>query len=251
MSADPFQLLGGRSGYPGRRVLDGVDFAVRAGEFVTVLGANGSGKTTLLRTLLRLTPLDSGELHLFGQPAPGFRGWRRIGYVPQRAAAPGGVPASVAEVVLSGRTASTRPWRRWTHADRSAVDDALSAVGMSGHTRESVDALSGGQHQRVLIARALAAAPDVLVLDEPNAGIDAESQEALTTTLRQLKDCGTAVILVAHELGPLAELVDRVVVMAHGTVAYDGTDIPAGLHDDTHHHMHHRDVVDGRPWGMP
>ncbi len=250
MSAAPFVLIGGRAGYPGRRVLDGVDFVVAAGEFVTVLGANGSGKTTLLRTLLHLTPLDAGELLLFGEPAARFRGWRRIGYVPQRPASPGGVPTSVGEVVLSGRTASTRPWRRWSAVDRVAAAEALKAVGMSEHVASPVDALSGGQHQRVLIARALAAQPDVLVLDEPNAGIDTDSQEALTVALRQLKAAGTAVILVAHELGPLAELVDRVVIMAHGAVAYDGVEIPAELHDDTHHHMHHREVADRGPWGL-
>ncbi|HVE63363.1 MAG TPA: ATP-binding cassette domain-containing protein [Mycobacteriales bacterium] len=246
----PFQLTGGRAGYARRRVLDDVDFSVGHGEFVTVLGANGSGKTTLLRTLLRLNRLDAGELLLFGEPAARFRGWRRIGYVPQRPASPGGVPASVEEVVLSGRVAASRPWRAWSTADRAAAAAALAAVGMSDSVGSPVDALSGGQHQRVLIARALAGSPDVLVMDEPNAGIDADSQDALTNALGDLKAAGTAVVLVAHELGSLVELVDRVVILAHGSVAYDGTEIPAELHDDTHHHMHHRDVADRRPWGL-
>ena len=250
LSDTPFDLVGARAGYAGRLVLDDVDFRVGVGEFVTLLGANGSGKTTLLRTLLGLTPLAAGRLSVFGQPLERFRDWRKIGYVPQRPPAPGGVPASVREVVMSGRTSGIRPWRRWSDADRCAAECALSSVGLEDLASHVVSTLSGGQQQRVLIARALVGDPEVLALDEPTAGVDAESQDALSAALRQLKAQGTAVLLIAHELGPLADLVDRVVILEHGKVEYDGTDIPPGWHDDTHHHMHHRHVEDPAPWGL-
>ena len=250
MSDARFELAGGRAGYGGTVVLHDVDFRLGAGEFVAVLGANGSGKTTLLRCLLGLTPLLSGRLWIFGESLDRFREWRQVGYVPQRAAAPGGVPATVREVVASGRVSSIRPWRRWREVDRCAVDRALEAVGLADHGTRTLHTLSGGQQQRALIARALAGDPQVLAMDEPTAGIDSESQDALALTLRQLKEQGTAVLLVAHELGPLADLVDRVVILADGAVRYDGRDLPAELHDDTHHHMHHRHREDGTTWGL-
>lgn len=231
MDDAPFELAGGRVTLGGTTVLDGIDFRVGPGEFVAVLGANGSGKTTLVRTLVGLEPLSGGRLWAVDR--------RRIGYVPQRAATPGSVPATVREVVFSGRTAKASRFRPWSDADRCAVDCAIEAVGLADRARDPVTTLSGGQQQRVQIARALAGDPAVLVLDEPTAGVDAESQDAFAATLRLLKDEGTAVLLVAHELGPLGDLVDRVVILSHGEVAYDGPDVPPGWHDVTHHTGHH------------
>jgi zinc transport system ATP-binding protein len=221
----------------GRPVLRGIDLTVSAGETVAVLGANGSGKSTLVRSVLGLTPLRSGSVELFGTPLPRFRGWRRIGYVPQRVTATAGVPASVWEVVSAGRLARRRALQPMRRADKEAVRRALAAVELDDRARERVATLSGGQHQRVLIARALAGEPELLVLDEPTAGVDVASQETFAAILGRLTARGTTVVLVAHEMGPLAPLIQRAVVMRDGRVAYDGAPLES-FRDVGHPHLH-------------
>jgi zinc transport system ATP-binding protein len=228
--------------YGGRPVLRGIDLTVRAGEAVAILGANGSGKSTLIRTVLGLVPRVAGTVRLFGvdQARPARRQLRRVGYVPQRLGAGSGVPATVAEVVASGRLARRTLLRPARAADRTAVASALAAVGLADRASAPVGTLSGGQQQRTLIARALAAEPELLILDEPTAGVDAASQEAFAEALRSFLDGGGSVLLVAHELGPLAALVTRAVVIHDGVVAHDGAvPEPAGHHAHPgHDHVH-------------
>ncbi|MFR9723186.1 metal ABC transporter ATP-binding protein [Streptomyces sp. MS19] len=218
MESEPvIALRGVRAELGGRPVLRGVDLTVRHGEVVALLGANGSGKSTAVRAAVGQVPVSGGELALFGTPVRRFRDWRRVGYVPQRSTAAGGVPATVREVVLSGRLALRR-LRPLGRADRAAVDRALGLVGLADRARDPVASLSGGQHQRVLIARALAIGPELLIMDEPLAGVDLASQRVLSGTLRTLTAEGVSVLLVLHELGPLQPLIDRAVVLAHGRV---------------------------------
>lgn len=235
-----FLMAGGRVELEHRPVLRGVDVRIEVGEVVAVLGPNGSGKSTLVRALLGLVPLAGGRVELYGRPPSRFRDWHRIGYVPQRLTAGGGVPATVREVVASGRVTRRRRLRPATAADRRAVESALTAVGLATRSREPVAALSGGQQQRVLIARALAGEPDTLVMDEPTAGVDAASQERLASTLRDLVSHGRTVLLVAHELGPLDPLVTRAVCLADGRVVRDGPPPrPEGEHAlPGHDHVH-------------
>lgn len=238
------RLVGGTASLGGRPVLRGVDLSVRPGEVVALLGANGSGKSTLVRTLVGLVPLTGGTIELFGTPFARFRDWSRIGYVPQRTTAAAGVPASVREVVTSGLLNGRRvlgPGRD----GRAAVDEALAAVGMLDRARDGIAHLSGGQQQRVLIARALARRPDLLIMDEPMAGVDLRSQEVLAGTLRAQQEQGRAVLLVLHELGPLEPLIDRAVVLREGCVCHDGPP-PRALgqhalpgHDHVHPHDDH------------
>lgn len=228
MSVTPIRLEAATVAIAARPVLHGVDLTVGPGEFVALMGANGSGKSTLVRALVGLRELTSGRLELFGEPFADFDDWHRIGYVPQRAGAGSGVPASVWEVVASGRLTRRRLLRPQSRADRTAIRDALDVVGLADRARDGVSALSGGQQQRVLIARALAGEPDTFLLDEPTAGVDLANQRALADTLGQLKARGATVVLVAHELGPLAALVDRSVVLGDGRVLYDGP--PLGDH---------------------
>ncbi|MET9362644.1 metal ABC transporter ATP-binding protein [Streptomyces sp. NPDC006632] len=204
-----------------RPVLRGIDLAVEAGEVVALLGANGSGKSTAIRTIIGQVPLSGGSVEIFGTPRRRFRAWGRVGYVPQRTTAAGGVPATIREVVSTGRLSRTR-FGILRRADREAVDRAIAAVGLADRAKDSVDALSGGQHQRVLIARALAAEPELLIMDEPMAGVDIESQEILAATLREQVAAGASVLLVLHELGPLEPLIDRAVVLRDGCVVHDG-----------------------------
>lgn len=222
-----------------RPVLNGVDLAVARGEVVALLGPNGSGKSTLVRTAAGLIPLTSGEVRLFGTPLARFRDWARLGYVPQRTTAASGVPATVREVVSAGRLARRRVFRPLTRADRESVERAIELVGLTDQADRNVDALSGGQQQRVLIARAAATDPDLLVLDEPNAGVDRRSQEAFARALRTFVASGRTVLLVLHEMGLLEALVDRAVVLDAGTVAYEGPlPIPQSLAGQAHDHVH-------------
>lgn len=218
------------------RVLHGVDLTVHAGEVVAVLGANGSGKSTLVRTVVGLVPPATGTVAVFGTPIGSFRDRHRIGYVPQRSTAAGGVPATVREVVASGRLSRRRLFRPATRADREAVAEAIDLVGLAEHAGRSVAHLSGGQQQRVLIARAAVNDPDLLVLDEPNAGVDHRSAEGFARSLRAFTGSGRTVVVVLHEMGPLEPLIDRAVVLDAGRVVHDG---PLALMTSTaasHHH---------------
>ena len=247
-------------GYDERPVLRGVNLTVAQGEVVAILGANGSGKSTLIRAILGLVPLTAGTVSLFGSSGRGprrrdLRGqWRRIGYVPQRLGASGGVPATVTEVVASGRLARRGLLRPLRARDRAAVEAALDAVGLADRVRDPVSSLSGGQQQRTLIARALAAEPELLILDEPTAGVDAASQAAFASALRTFVAGGGTVLLVAHELGPLRALVSRAVVVHSGRISHDGAiPEPAGDHahpDHDHVHPHAPAEVRGI-WGGP
>ncbi|MGR3938101.1 metal ABC transporter ATP-binding protein [Streptomyces sp. BRA346] len=247
--ADPvISLRGATASLGGRPILRGVDLAVGRGEVVALLGANGSGKSTAVRAVVGQVPLTGGELALFGTPGRRFRDWARVGYVPQRTTAASGVPATVREVVSAGRLARRRfgPPRK---ADRAAVRRALELVGMADRARDPVGALSGGQHQRVLIARALAGEPELLIMDEPMAGVDLASQEILAGTLREQVAAGTTVLLVLHELGPLEPLIDRAVVLRDGCVVHDGPPPKAvGQHAlPGHDHVHPHAAPDAEP----
>lgn len=222
-----------------RPVLRGIDLTVHRGEVVALLGANGSGKSTAIRTIIGQVPAAGGTIELFGTPRRAFRDWARVGYVPQRTTAAGGVPATVTEVVSSGRLSRTR-FGLFRRADREAVRHALELVGMADRAGDPVDALSGGQHQRVLIARALVAEPELLIMDEPMAGVDLASQEVLAATLREQVAQGTTVLLVLHELGPLQPLIGRAVVLRDGCVLHDGPPPEAvGQHAlPGHDHVH-------------
>ncbi|MFF3844334.1 metal ABC transporter ATP-binding protein [Streptomyces sp. NPDC002328] len=219
---EPVIALRGVSAELGSRpVLRGIDLTVRRGEVVALLGANGSGKSTAVRTVIGQVPATAGRIELFGTDRARFRDWRRVGYVPQRTTAAGGVPATVTEVVSSGRLSRAR-FGVLRKADHEAVRRALDLVGMADRAKDSVNALSGGQHQRVLIARALAAEPELLIMDEPMAGVDLASQEVLARTLEKQVAQGATVLLVLHELGPLEPLIDRAVVLRDGCVTHDG-----------------------------
>ncbi|NUP53993.1 MAG: metal ABC transporter ATP-binding protein [Catenulispora sp.] len=220
----------------GRAILHGVDLTVRRGETVALLGANGSGKSTLVKTAVGLYPVESGRIEVFGTPLPGFRAWQRVGYVPQRTTAAAGVPATVGEVVSSGLL-TPRTWiARRGRSERGAVREALGTVGLLDRIGDPVAALSGGQQQRVLIARALARRPDLLIMDEPMAGVDLASQQTFADALSELSEGGTTILLVLHELGPLARLIDRTVVLRSGTVQYDGAPVEHGEDDPGHGH---------------
>jgi zinc transport system ATP-binding protein len=222
----------------GLPVLRGVTVTVRAGEAVALLGGNGSGKSTLVRAMLGLVPIQRGSVQLFGTALPAFRRWSRIGYMPQRSAA-GLSGAKVKEVVAAGRLARRPPFVPPRPEDRAAVARALATVGLTNRAGDRLSELSAGQHQRVLLARALAGQPELVVLDEPTAGVDLASQAALSATLVELVRGGAALVVVLHEVGLLAGLLDRAVALREGRIVYDG---PLGDLGRPAVHEHHPEV---------
>jgi zinc transport system ATP-binding protein len=177
-----------------------------------------------------------GEVQVLGQPVDRLRQRWRIGYVPQRQAGATGLPTTVQEVVRCGRLPRLRPWQRFGPADHEQVAAAIETVGLAGLERRSMLHLSGGQQRRALIARALAAEADLLILDEPTAGVDAASQDALARTVDRLARGGATIIYITHEPGPVAHLCNRAVELRAGRIAYDGPIDDAPAAGDEHHH---------------
>jgi zinc transport system ATP-binding protein len=226
-----------RFAYNGEPVLHDVDLEVRRGEFVALVGPNGSGKSTLLRLLLgSLTP-DAGTVRLFDTPPGRLRDRWRIGYVPQRTPIASEAPATVEEIVAAGRLSRRGWWRPLTKADTERVHHALDSVGLERLSTRPINELSGGQQQRAFIARAFASEPDLLLLDEPIAGVDAGSQRRFRDSVTHLiHDHGAGVLLVSHELSAVAPELDRVVVLKN-RVLFDGppaelasTGVSLGVH---------------------
>lgn len=225
-------------GYGEVVVVHDLDLDLRPADVMALLGPNGSGKSTVVRATLGLADVLGGSLTVFGTPAGRFRQRWRIGYVPQRHTMGGGLPATVTEVVMTGRLGRS-PWFRLPgRSDRSAVAEAIETAGLAEKACRPVAQLSGGQQRRVLIARALASRPEVLILDEPTAGVDLPNQEILAETLRRLAAGGTTMLVVAHELGPLATLFNRTVVLRDGLKVYDGPGPPSSPQEVGDPHVH-------------
>ncbi len=196
----------------GKTVLEHIDFALEKGDFVGIVGPNGSGKSTLMKLILGLLEPTEGQVELFGQPIRKFRDWTRIGYVAQQVAhGVGGFPATVREVVASGLVGKVGLFRRLKPADHERVRQVIERVGLTAKTDERIGNLSGGQLQRVFIARALVAEPELLILDEPTVGVDQESIEQFYELLRSLKEeSALTMMIVSHDVGVMTEWVNKV-----------------------------------------
>lgn len=218
---------------------------IESAEFVALLGTNGSGKTTLLRAMLGLVPHQRGDIELFGQPLGRFRSWHRLGYVPQHIDA-AMLNSTVREVVGTGRLPLRRPFVPPTHRDREAVACAIDQVGLADRAHSRIGDLSGGQRRRAMIARALATDPDLLVMDEPLAGVDRATQEALAQMMRTLTATRRlTVVVVLHEPGPFADIVGRTLLLQDGWLVYDGAGFELSLPHEHHQPLEHREVDTG------
>ena len=223
---------------PGQAVLTDVSLAVEEGEFVAIAGPNGGGKTTLVRLALGLARPASGTVKLFGEPAHRFSRRAALGYVAQRAQVGGHGPVTVREVVGAGRLAQGGLLGPLRGRDRAIVDAAIDDVGLSEHAGSPLSELSGGQQQRAFIAKAFAGEPSLLVLDEPTAGVDAESQESLARLLDRLhRDRNVTTLYVSHEFGAVEAIVERI-VLVRGGIVFDGPPgtLPSEWHDPSHAH---------------
>jgi zinc transport system ATP-binding protein len=228
----------------GRPVLRSVDLAVERGELVAIAGPNGGGKTTLVRLVLGLERPSQGLVSLFGEPVHRSQRRGKLGYVAQRSNVGGAAPVTVRELVAAGRVAPgdlLGPLRR---RDRRLAGEAIERVGLSHEADTPVRRLSGGQQQRASIAKALAGEPELLVLDEPTTGVDAEAQEALAALLDTLhRELAVTILYVSHEFGAVERFVERL-VLVRGGIVFDGPPdaLPAVWHDPSHVHRVGADV---------
>lgn len=222
--------------YGGVPVLLDVGFVLRRGDFGAIIGSNGAGKSTLLKLLLgELHPMG-GCIRLLGQE--NFRDWPRIGYVPQNSVQmAAGFPATAEEVVRANLYSQIGRFRPAGKQHREKALRALEKVGMRDYARQLVGTLSGGQLQRVMIARVLAGEPELMLLDEPTAGVDAHSAQALYELLAKLnRDTGLSIAIVTHDVAHIAPFVNRVFCLEQGTLVELNQEQVA--HELAHRHTH-------------
>jgi len=225
--------------------LEGVSLTVEPGEAIGIIGPNGSGKSTLLKTIAGLLTPTSGSVAVFGQKpralAPGS-----IAYVPQIEAVDWTFPATVRDVVSMGRFPRLRPWQFFGPADRAAVAHALASVHMEHLADRHIANLSGGQQQRAFVARAIAQAPHLLLLDEPTTGVDAATEEALRAVVRELVAGGLPVLMTTHDLDRVDVWFDRLMVLDRRILALgtpsevEESGAYASIREHTHTHGHLR-----------
>jgi zinc transport system ATP-binding protein len=223
----------------GTPALRDVELRIEQGEFVAIAGPNGGGKTTLIRLVLGLERPLTGQVLLFGERAESYSRRHTLGYLAQRSRLGTEAPATVREVVAAGRLAVgglLGPLRR---GERALIDEAIERVGLTDRAGAPLQTLSGGQQQRAFIAKALAAQPELLVLDEPTAGVDVPAQEALAALLARLhEELGTTIVYVSHEFGAVERYVQRL-LLVRGTIVFDGPPaaLPGVWHDPSHVHV--------------
>ncbi len=206
------------AGYGERVALEHVTIAVEPGSLLAVVGPNGAGKSTLLKLMAGLLRPWTGRIEVLGAPAG--REARRVAYVPQAELVDWAFPVTVEDVVTMGRFPRLGPLRRPGRDDRRAVASALAQVDMARHSQTQVGRLSGGQRRRVFLARALAAEPDLFLLDEPVTGIDATTQELLMDLLEAQAARGKTVVATTHDLACAAQRFQRVLAVNRTVVAY-------------------------------
>jgi manganese/zinc/iron transport system ATP- binding protein len=208
--------------YHRRPVLWDVDLVLEEPRLVGVLGPNGAGKSTLIKAVLGLAPMAHGAVSVFGEPVDRVR--RRIGYVPQRESVDWDFPVSVLDVVLMGTYGKLGWFRRPGRKERQFARECLAKVGMEEFERRQIGQLSGGQQQRTFLARALAQQADLYFMDEPMAGVDAATEQAIFTLLAELRKAGKTVVVVHHDLRTVEQYFDYVVLLNMRVVAAGPTE---------------------------
>lgn len=207
--------------YENKPVINGLNFSILERDFVGLVGSNGAGKTTLLKMIVGLLKPARGEIRLFGQPIEQFRDWERVGYVPQKNALNPLFPATVREVVTSGLFGKKNMFRRLSKQERSKADDALYAMRIEDLADRRIGQLSGGQQQRVFLARALINNPELLILDEPTVGIDAETQAGFFRMIRHMhQHHHITFIMVSHDMDMIQSYLGEDSVQKSGGLSF-------------------------------
>jgi manganese/iron transport system ATP-binding protein len=206
------------AGYDGQPALEAVAFNIEIGCLAGLVGPNGSGKSTLLRVILGLHKPWRGDVLVFGSSAPPDR--RRLGYTPQSEEVDWSFPVTLLDVVLMGRYGRLGPLRRPTRADREIAWQALESVRLADLADRRIGELSGGQQRRALVARALAQEADLLLLDEPLAGLDAAAQHDLIALLEGLRHQGKTFLVATHDLSCVAADFDHAILLNRRVVAF-------------------------------
>ena len=201
--------------YDDTAILENVSFQVNAGEFIGIFGPNGGGKTTLLRLIMGFLKPRAGSIEIFGLPPD--KAQKYISYVPQRLRFDKDFPISVFELVLSGRLSNLSWYGRFSQEDKNLGMQMLERVGMADFKNASFGTLSGGQAQRVLIARALVSNPKLLLLDEPTAGVDNDAENEIYQILRTLDD--VTILMVTHHLQAAMQQVQRVLFVKQNVIS--------------------------------
>jgi len=195
----------------GQTILQNISFEIFHGEYIAIIGPNGGGKTTLIRLLLGLETPTQGSIKIFGKELQKFKQWYKIGYVPQRASlVDANFPATVEDIVKMGRVAKRGFFAGLTKEDKLKVEDAMVKMDIVHLRDKMVGRLSGGQRQRVMIARALASSPEILILDEPNTGVDVKSQQRFYALLKKLnQEENITILFITHDIGVIADDIGR------------------------------------------
>lgn len=256
MSTPAFELKNISLSRDGQLVLDSIDLSIPQGDYLGILGPNGGGKTTLIQIMLGLLKPDRGTVRVFGKSPKAARGL--VAYVPQRFEFERQFPVLVKDVVVMGRLHSKRLGRGYKESDREIAMAAMQKLGVEAFASRNIEQLSGGQLQRVLIARALASEAKAIILDEPTAHLDAEATGRLYDLLKELNREIT-VLLIGHDVGVMHERVKSIACvnrqMFHGHVKelteevlqrIYGHDVALVGHHHEHHHDHHHSSTDDR-----
>jgi zinc transport system ATP-binding protein len=194
-------------------ILEDVSFSIQKGEYTAIIGPNGGGKTTLINTILGLNRGYSGSIKLFETPLQKFQEWSRIGYVPQRAVEiDRKFPITVYEVIKMGRFKSIKKFWRSRKEDLKIIDSVMAELKIETLKDRLIGELSGGQRQRVMIAKALVSEPELLFLDEPNSGVDGESQKDFYSILKKLnQEKGISILFITHDIGVIEDSITSII----------------------------------------
>lgn len=207
--------------YRKNKVLENVSFAVEPGTLTGIVGPNGAGKSTLIKTLLQLHPSLSGDVAFFGNTLKSEK--TRVGYVPQRGSVDWDFPTNALDVVMMGLYQKIG-WFKWPmNRHKEKAFETLEKVGMADYATRQISQLSGGQQQRVFLARALIQEADLYFMDEPFAGVDAATEKAIMTILKELKNTGKTVLVVHHDLQTVADYFDQVLLLNRSVIAHGPT----------------------------
>ncbi|MFT6792237.1 MAG: manganese/zinc/iron transport system ATP- binding protein [Rubritalea sp.] len=221
-SQDPLEVHDLSVAYHRKPVLYGIDLTIPAGKLVGIIGPNGAGKSTFIKAIMGILPISSGWVKIFGESYS--KNCRRVGYVPQRESVDWDFPVNVMDVVLMGRYGKLRLGQRPRKKDKEIARECLEKVEMLALANRQIGTLSGGQQQRVFLARALAQESDVYLMDEPFVGVDAATEAAIVTLLRELKERGKTVIVVHHDLTSAKEYFDSLILLNMRLIAYGPTE---------------------------